>query len=136
MKTKMFLAILIILLACSCSKKVDRKSNIENMLIDKMVKKEYIDKKNLKSFAITRVYVYGYYKSDESKKDMEVDFDFECIDKTRNCVKKVASTKKETGSIIWIKTDEKKIYRLSNGISINKDDIDSGNYIRVNEIIN
>ena len=150
---KLFLSIFlitIIVLTTSCNKaelkrqklnndinNSERKQNIINLLKDKMIEKGYIIEDNLESLDILKVYIYGYNKIDSNKKDIEIDFKYTCKNDKNNCIQGLKYNGDNDFIIVWIYTDneEKEIYDIKQGISINKTDIDSENYIRISELV-
>ena len=136
----LLVAILLVLTGCkeTIIKKTssERKQNIINIAKKELIKKEYINKNNLKSFNVKKEYLDGYYKNDSNKKYFEIVFKYTCKDKSNDCVKSFHKDDKGN-SIVWIYTnfDENKIYEIKKGISISYEDINNENYIRVGEII-
>ena len=111
----------------------ERKKNLDKLIKDELIKKGYIIEKDLKSFTIDRIMIYGYYKKTPTKKDMQINYSYECNNDKYDCVKN--SYDGYDGYVIWINTDEKKIYEVKNGLSLSYSDIESGNYVRVDEYI-
>lgn len=111
-----------------------RKQNIINLAKQQMINQDIINEEYLESFTVTKVSIYGYYKNNGIK-DVEIDFTYSC-NTDINCVKGLSASPQKS-NVVWIQIDEKetKIEGLSTGISINKSDIDNGNYIRTGEII-
>ena len=112
----------------------ERRNYLDNLIKVELINNGYLIEKKLKSFKVDSISVYGYYKKNPDRKDMQVNFNYECISDKNDCVKNINSG--YSGYIIWINTDEKKIYEIKNGLSLSYNDIESGNYVRVNEIIN
>lgn len=111
-----------------------RKQNIIDLAKQQMINQNIIIEEYLKTFDVTKVSIYGYYKKD-SKKDIEIDFTYSC-NTDINCVKGLSASP-DKSNVVWIQMNEEetKIEGLSTGISINKSDIDNGDYIRTGEII-
>lgn len=112
-----------------------RRKNLDNLIKNEMINKQLLDTDNLKSFEITRIYVYGYYKDDESKKYMEVNFLASCNDDSKNCVNNCHYLEDDNIYIKWILTDENTIFELRDGIAVTFQDVDSGNFIMSSEEI-
>ena len=140
---RIILLVAVLLILTGCKKETiikktssERKQNIINISKKELIKKEYINKNNLKSFSVKKVYLDGYYKNDSNKKYFEIDFKYTCKDNSKDCVK--SFHKDDNGnSIVWIYTDfdEKKVYDIKKSISISYEDMNNENYIRVGEII-
>ncbi len=113
----------------------ERKKNLDNLIKNEMIDKGYLDEENLDVFHITDILVDGYYKSEETKKYMQIDFKASCKDKSKKCVINSNYYEEKEYYTIWIVTDEKNIFEFKTGISLNMGDIESGKYVRVNEII-
>ena len=112
----------------------DRRNYLDNLIKKELINKGYLIESKLKYFKIENITIYGYYKKNPDRKDMQVNFIYECNNDKDDCVKNISSG--YSGYIIWINTDEKKIYEIKNGVSLNYNDVESGNYVRVNEKIN
>lgn len=112
-----------------------RKKNLITLIKNEMMNNGYIDKDNLNSFEIVRIYVYGYHKLSENKKNMQITFKVDCKDNTQKCINHVQYYDEEDVYYTWILTDEKNIFEFQDGISLSKYDIESGNYVRVGEEI-
>ena len=110
-----------------------RKQNIKRILEEQMVIMGYLNEKNVETFDIKKIYIYGYYANEPTKKHIEVDFDYACYNKEDKCINGITLNKVNNYYTIWIYTDETSVYDITSGISISKNDIDTGNYIRINE---
>jgi hypothetical protein len=111
----------------------ERRKNLDKLIKDELIKKGYIIEKDLKSFTIDKISVYGYYKKTPTKKDMQINYSYECNNGKYECVKN--SYDGYDGYVIWVNTDEKKIYEIKSGLTLSYSDVESGNYVRVDEII-
>ena len=113
----------------------ERVNNFSDLIKKKMIKVKYIDEDNLKSFQVVKIYKYGHFKKNKDIFDYQVNFKYECNDGTYDCIDfpKMLKTSPELNntSVIWVNGNEKKISKLSNGISINMND----NYIFDSEFI-
>ncbi len=112
----------------------ERKKRIIKLTKEQMINQNNIVEEYLSSFKVTKVSIYGYHKND-GKKDIEIDFTYTC-NTDINCVKGLNASPKKS-NVVWIQMNEEetKIEGLSTGISINKNEIDNGNYIRTGEIV-
>ena len=113
----------------------ERVNNFSDLIKKKMIKVKYIDEDNLKSFQVVKIYKYGHFKKNKDIFDYQVNFKYECNDGTYDCIDfpKMLKPSPELNntSVIWVNGNEKKISKLSNGISININD----NYIFDSEFI-
>ena len=109
-----------------------RKEKIINLVKEKMINENYIDESNLKSFDITRVYIHGYYKEEENKKNIEITFKYQCNTTNSTCLKIGNET-----NTLWITMNEEEteIYQIMSGISITREEVESEKYIQRGEII-
>ena len=114
----------------------ERKQNLINITKRELNSRGYIDE-NLKNFNVEKVYLDGYYKNDSNKKFFEIDFNYSCKNNKDDCVKDIGYKSDDGNTIIWIYTneDENIIYDINKGISISYKDVNSGNYVRIGEII-
>ena len=123
---------LMLLLTLGCSKETkssDKYLELQKTLINKLSEENYLDEKNFKSLNIIDTLEHGYYKSDETKKNIEVHFTYECKDNKKSCIHDIL-TQSEDYYVLWIYADTDTIYKVSKGISIDYKDIDSGDYVR------
>ena len=150
---KCFLLLILLLLIVGCGKEKEEKNNkeetfkaeavvkepsvrkkdLDKLIIDELKRKGYINEKKLDYFTIEEIFVYGYYKSDPSKKDMQINYDYKCKDDKDDCVKTFRNG--YGGYLFWVRTDEKKIYEIKEGVTLSYSDVESGNYVMVNETI-
>lgn len=113
----------------------ERRKKLESLIKNEMISKQFLDKDNLNSYEITRIYVNGYYKDDEEKKYMEITFTASCNDNSKSCVTNCYYDEEDDKYIIWIVTDENTIFELKNGIAISFNDMALEKYIIVGEEI-
>lgn len=101
---------------------IERLDNMKDILKDKLIQNDYINEEQLESFKITKMYIDGYYIDDKEKVYAQIEY----IYKENDNIKE---------SVIWVLTDEKKVYDIMRGITLAKSDIDSGRYIRTGEVV-
>lgn len=94
----------------------ERKQNLVSLLKEKMIEQEILDEDNLETFEVIYISEYGYYRDTPEKKYMQFNFQYSCKDGTNECFIY------DDYAIIWAYTDEKEIYELSKGVSININD--------------
>lgn len=102
---------------------IERLDNMTNLIKDKLVEKGHIKEDSLESLKVLSMYIDGYYIEDKDKVYAQVEYIYTY--KGKKCTK-----------IVWVITDEKEVYDVMNGISLNKSDIDSGRYIKLKEEVN
>lgn len=113
----------------------ERRKNLDSLIKNEMINKQFLDKNNLKSYKITSIYIYGYYTDDKEKKYMQINFNALCNDNSRNCVNNCYYDEKDNEYIKWIVTDEKTIFEFKSGVSISLNDVASEKFIMVGEEI-
>ena len=101
---------------------IERLDNMKDILKYKLIQNDYINEEQLESFKITKMYIDGYYIDDKEKVYAQIEY----IYKENDNIKE---------SVIWVLTDEKKVYDIMRGITLAKSDIDSGRYIRTGEVV-
>lgn len=103
----------------------ERKQNLVGLLREKIIKEKILDEDNLETFEVINISEYGYYRDTPEKKYMQFNFQYSCKNDTKECLLelfKKFGTIYEDYAIIWAYTDEKEIYELSKGISIDIND--------------
>ncbi len=112
----------------------ERRKNLESLIKNEMINKQFLDKDNLKSFEITGICIYGYYKGEE-KKYMQINFKAVCNDDSKSCINDCRYDEEKKEYIKWIVSDESKIYEFKDGVSISYDELNSGSFIMSGEEI-
>lgn len=113
----------------------ERRKNLDSLIKNEMINKQFLNKNNLKSYKITRIYIYGYYTDDKEKKYMQINFKASCNDNSKNCVNNCNYHEENNEYIKWILTDEKTIFEFNDGVSIDFNDWASERFIMDGEEI-
>lgn len=112
----------------------ERKQKIINLVKAEMISENHIITENISTLDILKVYVYGYDKK-TGQKDIEIDFTYTCQTED-NCIKGLNSEPNKNNTImINMDSEETKINSINTGISISANEINNGEYIRTNELV-
>ena len=112
-----------------CKSKSNDYSSLENLLKKELIRQKYLEEKNFSNLRIENTLEHGYYKNSPEKKYVQINLKYKCKDKTDSCIHNIL-TKQDDYYTLFVYTDEKRIYQLSKGISIDYKDIDNGDYIQ------
>lgn len=105
----------------------ERKKTFSEEILNEYIEYGNVDKDNLKSFDITKILSYGYYASKPDEIYYQVEFKYECKDRTDKCVNLRIDWDGDYDvlyhddgiQIIWIIAKNDKVIKFMNGVTVN-----------------